>query len=129
MKFYSLDMTEEEANFIIKALRDYSERLIDEIKDSEMDDEEITDEHFEQQNTLLNNVITNATKEIEILKEQLAERDSTIEEYLSKLEDKLEDKPQFTATRDFVTTAPYGFKKDGSPRKRPGRPSTKKGNK
>ena len=124
MKFYSLDMTEEEANFIIKALRDYSERIIDEIKDSEMDDEEITDEHFEQQNTLLNNVITNATKEIELLKEQLAERDSTIEEFLSKIE----NKPQFTATRDFVTTAPYGFKKDGSPKKRPGRPS-KKGNK
>lgn len=112
MKFYNLEMNETEARFVIHAMTDMVEYLVDQIKDSEVDtkDEEqmSTDESAR---VLVSNVMANAQAEIEQLKVKLAERDALIEDLMSS-----------TATS---ADAPYGLKKDGTPKKRPGRPSKK----
>lgn len=112
MKFYNLEMNEAEAGFVIHAMQDMVEYLVDQIKDSEIDADD-SDEMSadESARVLVSNVMANAQAEIEQLKVKLAERDALIEDLVSSA----------TPSAD----APYGLKKDGTPKKRPGRPSKK----
>lgn len=99
MKFYDLQMNESDKDLVIYALRSLVDQLIDEIEDSCVDTgEQMTEEQSAK--TLVDNVIANATHEIEVLKEQLAANKKT-------------------------NDAPYGYKVDGTPKKRPGRPAKK----
>lgn len=101
MKFYTLEMSEFEKEFVLYALLSTVEKIIDKIEDSGEDiGEQMSAE--ESAKAVIDNVIANANQEIATLKEQLAER-----------------------TKKKTNDAPYGYKKDGTPKKRPGRPAKK----
>ena len=101
MKFYDLQMNESDKDLVIYALRSLVDQLIDEIEDSCVDTgEQMSAEQSAK--TVIDNVITNATHEIEVLQEKLNSR-----------------------KKKSPVEAPYGYKLDGTPKKRPGRPAKK----
>lgn len=105
MKFYSLEMNESDKELVVYALRSLVERLADDIEDSCVDMGEAMSTE-DSAKAAIDNVIANANHEIEALKDQLANR-----------------------KKKAPVEAPYGYKKDGTPKKRPGRPAKKKGKK
>lgn len=101
MKFYSLEMNESDKELVVYALRSLVERLADDIEDSCVDMGEAMSTE-DSAKAAIDNVIANANHEIEALKDQLASR-----------------------TKKAPVDAPWGLKKDGTPKKRPGRPAKK----
>jgi hypothetical protein len=103
MKFYTLEMNELDKELVTYALRSLVDQLIDDIEESCIDmGEQMSTEQSAK--TVIDNVIANATHEIETLQGQLDGR------------------------KDKSPDAPWGLKVDGTPKKRPGRP-VKKGKK
>jgi len=99
MKFYTLEMNESDKQLVIYALQSLVDQLIDDIEESCIDmGEQMSTEQSAK--TVIDNVIANATQEIEALKEQGRKKKDPVE-------------------------APYGYKLDGTPKKRPGRPAKK----
>lgn len=139
MNFYTLEMNEAEKVFVVHAIKDMADYLIDQIEDSvcaEEDDEPMSMD--ESAKTLVDNVIANATREIEVLKEQIAERDKEIailreemtipvKKEIATLREKLATPVavHHTVKEKGLNPAPYGLKKDGTPAKKRGRKSTK----
>lgn len=124
MNFYTLEMNEAEKVFVVHAIKDMADYLIDQIEDSvcaEEDDESMSMD--ESAKTLVDNVIANATREIEVLKEQIAERDKEIVRLREEMA--IPVAVHHTVKENGLNPAPHGLKKDGTPAKKRGRKSTK----
>lgn len=119
---YELELSDEEVHFLTFAVKDTADFLIDKLRWGEAPDdggpEVVAKEDLEK--IAVSNFMVNAKAEIERLKKELAERD----EVIAKVKD--QHLPQTLVRMPKAKSAPYGLKKDGTPKKRPGRPSTKK---
>lgn len=124
-RYYELELSDAEVQFLTFAIKDVADHLIDKLRWGEASPESQPEEVFKEEleKIATSNFMVNAKSEIErLLKElELAKQDKLIAEA------KDEHLPQTLAPKATKTkSAPYGFKKDGTPKKRPGRPSTKK---
>ena len=102
MNNITITLTTAQRDFIVNALLFTADSVLDAIDDEY--GEPMTTE--ESAKTLVDNVLTNANQEIESLKAKITEQERLLAKPTKK-------------------AAPYGYKADGTPKKKPGRPSTK----
>jgi hypothetical protein len=94
-----LELNKGQAIFLMEAVKHHARQITDQIADHLED--EIT--AFELEQTVADNYVENLESEVERLTKLLAEQQAPIER----------------------VPAPYGYKKDGTPKKRIGRPAKK----
>ena len=94
-----LELNKGQAIFLMEAVKHHARQITDQIADHLED--EIT--AFELEQTVADNYVVNLEGEVERLTKLLAEQQAPIER----------------------VPAPYGYKKDGTPKKIPGRPAKK----
>lgn len=94
-----LDLNKGQAIFLMEAVKHHARQITDQIADYLED--EITD--FEMEQKAAENYVANLESEVERLTKLLAQKE----------------------TPKARVPAPYGYKKDGTPRKRIGRPAKK----
>lgn len=94
-----LDLNKGQAIFLMEAVKHHARQITDQIADYLED--EITD--FEMEQKAAENYVANLEGEVERLTKLLAQKETPKER----------------------VPAPYGYKKDGTPRKRIGRPAKK----
>lgn len=94
-----LELKKGQAIFLMEAIKQHARQITDQLADYLED--EITS--FEMEQTVADNYVANLESEVERLTKLLAEQQAPIER----------------------VPAPYGYKKDGTPKKRIGRPAKK----
>jgi uncharacterized protein (DUF1015 family) len=94
-----LELNKGQAIFLMEAVKQHARQITDQIADHLED--EVT--AFEMEQTAAENYVVNLQAEVDRLTKLLAEQKATTEKNL----------------------APFGYKKDGAPKKMPGRPDKK----
>lgn len=120
MENITTTLTTAERDFLISALLSTTDRILSKI-DEDYGQEPMSEEKSTQ--ALIDNVVANATHEIEILKEQIAERDKEINRLREEMA--IPVAVHHTVKKKGLNPAPYGLKKDSTPAKKRGRPFTK----
>ena len=120
MENITATLTTAERDFLISALLSTTDRILSKI-DEDYGQEPMSEEKSAQ--TLIDNVVANATHEIEVLKEQIADQDKQIANLRQGAA--IPVAVHHTVKKKGLNPAPYGLRKDGTPAKKRGRPATK----